>query len=192
MIGKLKGILTEVDGTTGLVETASGVSYLVYLTPALLALKPHSEVDLYTYLQVRDDALVLFGFEHKRQMELFKLLTTVPGVGPKSAYGIVSFTKADELRQAIQDNDIDFFTHIPGLGKKTAMKIILELAQKLKEDFTMDKVQMSDDDKVVIDALVSLGFKTQEARQIQTKIPKDLSIEEKIKAGLRIATSHKK
>ncbi|MEN9328592.1 MAG: Holliday junction ATP-dependent helicase RuvA [Candidatus Parcubacteria bacterium] len=192
MIGKLKGVLTEVDGTTGLVETASGVSYLVYLTPALLALNPHSEVDLYTYLQVRDDALVLFGFEHKRQMELFKLLTTVPGVGPKSAYGIVSFTKADELRQAIQDNDIDFFTHIPGLGKKTAMKIILELAQKLKEDFTMDKVQMSDDDKVVIDALVSLGFKTQEARQIQTKIPKDLSIEEKIKAGLRIATSHKK
>lgn len=192
MIGKIKGTLREVDGTTGLIETASGVSYLLYLTPPMLALSPESEVDLYTYLQVRDDALVLFAFEHKRQLELFKLLITVSGVGPKSAYGIISFTKADELRQAIQDNDVNFFTHIPGLGKKTAMKIILELAQKLKEDFTMDKMQLSDDDKTVIDALVALGFKIQEARQIQTKIPQNLSVEEKIKAGLRLATSHKK
>lgn len=193
MIGKLKGTLSEVNGNVGLVETSGGVFYTVYLTPSLIASDPGaSQIEIYTYLQVRDDALVLFGFENKTQLEVFKLLITVSGVGPKSAYGIVSFASADELVNAIKENDVDFFTKVPGLGKKTAMKIILELAQKMQDGFLIGKMYMSEDDKVVIDALVSLGFKAQEAKQIYMKIPKDLSLEDKIKAGLRMATSHKK
>lgn len=193
MIGKLKGTLSEVNGNVGLVETSGGVFYTVFLTPSLIASDPGaSQIEIYTYLQVRDDALVLFGFENKTQLEVFKLLITVSGVGPKSAYGIVSFASADELVNAIKENDVDFFTKVPGLGKKTAMKIILELAQKMQDGFLIGKMYMSEDDKVVIDALVSLGFKAQEAKQIYMKIPKDLSLEDKIKAGLRMATSHKK
>lgn len=193
MIGKLKGTLSEVNGNVGLVETSGGVFYTVFLTPSLIASDPGaSQIEIYTYLQVRDDALVLFGFENKTQLEVFKLLITVSGVGPKSAYGIVSFASADELVNAIKENDVDFFTKVPGLGKKTAMKIILELAQKMQDGFLIGKMYMSEDDKVVIDALVSLGFKAKEAKQIYMKIPKDLSLEDKIKAGLRMATSHKK
>ena len=98
MIGKLKGKLVEVDKNIGLIETSGGVFYQVYLPPALLtttySLQP---IELYTYLQVRDDALVLFGFETKKQHDFFLLLLTVSGVGPKTAFNVISFVKLDQL-----------------------------------------------------------------------------------------------
>jgi len=189
MIGKLKGILTEIEGNTGLIETTGGVSYLVFLTPILMeTYQPGSPIEIYTYLQIRDDAHVLFGFQNKNQKLYFELMLGISGVGPKTAYSIISFSTEDELIQAVRDNNIDYFSRVPGLGKKTAMKIILEISQKLKSEFQMDKMYISEDDKTVVDALVSLGFKTQEARQILTKLPKDLSIEEKIREGIKLAT----
>jgi holliday junction DNA helicase RuvA len=193
MIGKIKGTLTELEGNMGLIETTCGISYQVYLTTEVLAscLYP-CPIEVYTYFQVREDAHVLFGFKSKNEYNLFSELLSVSGVGPKTAFGIVSFSKSDELINAIKTNDVNYLTRTPGLGKKTAMKIILELSQKLKSEFKMDEMYMSEDDKVVIDALVSLGFKTAEAKQIFTKLPKELSIEEKIKAGLKLGTKGKK
>lgn len=188
MIGKLKGILSEIEGTIGLIETSGGVFYETFLTNEIVSTHlVGTPIEVFTYLQVRDDALVLFGFSTREEYKLFTLLLSVSGVGPKTAFGIVSVAKMDELLSAITKNDLQYFTKVPGLGKKTAMKIILELSQKLKQDFDMEKMYLSDDDKTVIDALVALGFKTSDARTIFAKIPKDFSVQDKIKEGLRIA-----
>ena len=186
MIGKLKGKLVEVDKNIGLIETSGGVFYQVYLPPALLtttySLQP---IELYTYLQVRDDALVLFGFETKKQHDFFLLLLTVSGVGPKTAFNVISFVKLDQLVQLVQSNDVAGFTKVPGLGRKTAMKIILELSSKLKTEFDMKNMVMSDDDQTVVSALVSLGYKSYEAKKLVSKLPKNLTVEEKIKEALK-------
>lgn len=192
MIGKIKGKLVELDGNIGLIETVGGVSYEVNLTPTLISSHELGKsLDLYTYFQVRDDAHVLFGFKTKEEQNLFKLLISVSGVGPKTAFTVVSFSKESELINAIKMNDVNFFSKIPGLGKKTAMKIILELSQKLQSEFKMEKMYLSEEDKTVVDALVSLGFKSQDAKKIMTKLPKNLSIEEKIRQGLRLASNSK-
>ena len=192
MIGKIKGKLAEIEGNLGLIETSGGVFYQVYLTPSVITLqKDKSEIDVYTYLQVREDALVLFGFRSKQEYDFFKLLLAVPGVGPKTAFSVVSFSKIDEMTAAIKENNSDYFTKIPGLGRKTALKIILELSQKLESEFKLEKMYLSEDDKTVIDALVSLGFKSNEAKKILSNLPKDLSLEEKIKAGLRQTSNPK-
>ena len=92
----------------------------------------------------------------------------------------------------MQENSVEYFSKVPGLGKKTAMKIILELSQKFKQEFQLEKMFLSEDDKTVVDVLVSLGYKSKEAKQVLSKIPKNLSVEEKIKEGLRYASSPSK
>lgn len=189
MIGKIKGRLAELDGNIGLIETASGLSYLIYLTPAIIAKsKVADNLAIYSYLQVREDALILFGFQTKKEYDFFKLLLGVPGVGPKTAFSVISFAKIDELIKAVKENDNEYFTRIPGLGKKTTMKIILELSQKLESEFKLEKMYLSEEEKTVVDALISLGFKTNEAKKILTKLPKNLTLEDKIKAGLKLGT----
>lgn len=191
MIGKIKGVLASVEGNVGLIETSSGVSYEIFLTPNLLSKKIGSEINIRTYLQVRDDAFVLFGFESVDQHHFFKLLLSVSGVGPKTAFNVVSHTRVGELLQAVKENDVEYFTQVPGLGKKTAMKIILELSQKVKSEFKFSHMNMSDDDKTVVEALIALGYKTQEAKNLFSKLPKDLSIEEKIKHALKLTVQKK-
>jgi Holliday junction DNA helicase RuvA len=187
MIGKIKGKLVEVDQNIGLIETAGGLSYLVYLTPFLLSSHPvGANVEIYTYLQVKEDDLVLFGFRDKKEIDFFKMLLTVPGVGPKTAFSVISFSDVDKLKAAVEENNPDFFYQIPGLGKKTALKIILELSQKLKTEFELKKMYLSDEDKLVVDALTSLGFNTNIVKKILPQLPKNLSIEEKIKKALKM------
>ncbi len=193
MIGKIKGILSEIEGNVGLIETAGGIYYQVYITPTLLGKnKPPYKVNLYTYLQVREDALVLFGFETKKEYDFFKLLLGVSGVGPKTAFSVISFTGVGDLVEAIKQNNSDIFVKIPGLGKKTALKIILELSQKFSTEFKLEKMYMSEDDKTVVDALVSLGFKTLEAKNILNKLPKNITLEEKIREGIKLASDPKR
>ena len=185
MIGKLKGILSEVNKNIGLIETSGGVFYQIYLTPSLIShTSPSSPITLYTYLQVRDDALVLFGFQTREEHDFFLMLLSVPGVGPKTAYGIISISNIDEIIEATKKNDLDYFTKIPGLGKKTGLKIILELSQKLKTEFKFQDTALSEDDRTVVDALIALGYKSSEAKQKLGKIDKNLSIEEKVKQVL--------
>jgi Holliday junction DNA helicase RuvA len=186
MIGALKGTLVNVEGNIGLIETTGGVMYEAYVTTSFLShTSVGSLVVLLTYLQVRDDALILFGFENKDEQRMFKLLLTVSGVGPKTAFHIISNTVSSELFDAVKQNDVTYFTKIPGLGKKTAMKVILELSQKIKTEFKFDSMQISDDDQTVIDALVSLGYQVADAKKIFSKLPKQLSVEDKIKEALK-------
>ncbi len=186
MIGKLKGKLVEIDKNVGLIETSGGVFYQTFLPNSLTTPKfLNSPIELYTYLQVRDDALVLFGFETKQQHDFFLLLLTVSGVGPKTAFMVISALKTDEIVRAVTSNEVEALTKVPGLGRKTAMKIILELSSKFKTDFDMKNMVLSDVDKTVIDALISLGYKSYDAKKILSKLPKNLSVEEKIKEALK-------
>lgn len=199
MIGKLKGKLSEISGNVGLIETSGGVFYEVHLTPSLISLDrrslgeggPKSPIELYTYLQVREDALTLFGFPTKKELDFFRLLLTVSGVGPKTAFSVISYFPLDSLVKSVQSNDVESFTRIPGLGRKTAMKIILELSTKLKSEFDMTKMVLTEEDKTVVGALVSLGYKSHDARQMLLKLPKNLTVEEKIKKALKISTTKK-
>ena len=188
MIGKLKGKLVEVDKNVGLIETSGGVFYQVFLPTSLLSsiINYPSSIEIYTYLQVRDDALVLFGFETKQQHDFFLLLLSVSGVGPKTAFTVISALKTEEIVRAVTSNEVDALTKVPGLGRKTAMKIILELSSKFKSEFDMKNMVLSDDDQTVISALVSLGYKSYDAKKIVSKLPKNLTVEEKIKEALKV------
>lgn len=193
MIGKIKGKLAEIANTRALIETASGLFYNVFVTPTVIGSHPvGSNLEVYTYLQVREDAHVLFGFFSKKELLLFELLLSVSGVGPKTAFSIVSSVKTEEFVAAVKGNTLDYFTSIPGLGKKTAMKIILELSQKMKGEFAMEKMYLSEEDKTVVEALVALGYKTHEARALLAKIPKDLPLEKRIQEALKFTESAKK
>ncbi|CAN5237014.1 Holliday junction branch migration protein RuvA [soil metagenome] len=187
MIGRLKGTLAEVEGNIGMIETSGGVYYQVYLTSTLLTrCIPPSAIDIYTFLNVREDALTLFGFESKKEYRLFTLLLGVPGVGPKSAFGIISYAKPNEFINAIKTNDSAYFTKIPGLGKKTALKIILELSAKFESEFVFEPTIVSEEDVLVIEALVSLGFRSNDAKEMLNKLDKNKSTEEKISEGIRM------
>lgn len=187
MIAKLTGILSEFDDKTAVIDTASGVSYELFITPSALAHKQIGDtLHIYTHLQVRDDAHVLFGFAHTDEKSFFHLLLGVPGVGPKTAFSIVSNVSFEQAVEAVRTNTVKLFSEIPGIGKKTAMKIVLELSVKFKTEFKFEQ-QLSADDKTVIDALVELGYKKNEARQLFEKLPKELSVEKKIQEALRMS-----
>jgi len=186
MIAKIKGKLKEINANLGLIETVSGLSYEVFLTPAIISENAvEQDLEIYTYLQVREDEWRLYGFQTKKELKLFKLLLTVSGVGPKTAFTVISFTNSEEIIDSIKKNDFSSLQKIPGLGKKTAMKIIVEIAQKLKTEIELDKLFVSEEDKTALDALVALGYKTSEARELLAKIPQNLPLEEKIKQALK-------
>ncbi len=193
MIGKIKGTLSEIDGNVGLIETASGLFYEVFLTSSLLTTTtPGDNLEVYTYHHIREDTQILFGFKEKREHEIFRLLLSVNGVGPKTAFTVTSHATVESLVQAVTTNDVGFFSKVPGLGKKTSMKIILELSQKLNSEFKLEKMYLTDDEKTVVDALISLGFKSNEVKNILSEIPKELPLPEQIKAAIRLATNPKK
>ena len=187
MIAKLTGTLVEFDEKTAIIDTASGVGYELFITPSALQGKQVGEsLSVLTYLQVRDDAHVLFGFSNAAERQFFHLLLSVPGVGPKTAFHIVSHISFDEAVKAVRMQDVKLFSSISGVGKKTAMKIVLELSQKFKTEFKFE-MQLTEDDKTVIDALVELGYRKQEAQKLFEKLPKELSIEKKIQEALKMS-----
>jgi len=193
MIGKIKGKLIDIEGNKGLIETASGLSYEVSLVPSIIKNNILGKsIEIFTQFIVREDSQTLYGFVDKSEINIFKMLLSISGIGPKVAFGVISFSNPDDLIAAVKNNDIDFFTRVPGLGRKTALKIVLELSSKLESGFSLSKVYFSEEDKLVLDAMVSLGFKTEEARKIMSNIPKNLTVEEKIKKGLQLGTTKKK
>lgn len=190
MIGKVKGTLTEVEGNRGLVETVAGISYEVFLTSSLLSSKfPGDAIEIYTHHHIREDTQVLFGFSEKNEHQLFKLLLSVDGVGPKTAFSVISFGTVDNFIKAVTNNDVEYFSKVPGLGKKTAMKILLEMSSKLNTEFKMEKMHLSEDEKTIVDALVALGFKSSEVKNLLPQIDKTKPLPEQIKEAIRLGTN---
>lgn len=192
MIGRIKGKLAEIDGLAGLIETVGGVYYKLYLpTDTITNGIINTEIDLYTYLQVKEDDLVLYGFIDKKHLKVFQMLITVDGVGPKLGFNILNGSKVDELNEAIMNNNLDYICNIPGVGKKTGQKIILELSSKMGKVYELPVNIISTDDHMAVEALTSLGFKKYEAQTLVSKMDTTLSMEDKIKLGIKQMTKNK-
>jgi Holliday junction DNA helicase RuvA len=189
MIGLIQGTLTEINGSRALIITSGGVGYSVFITSRLIQGKTLPfEITLRTYLHVKEDSLTLYGFENYEESLLFSYLLTVDGIGPKTAYTIISHAPSNQTIEAIRTQDLLYFTSISGLGKKTAQKLLLELSTKVGGSFELQSIILSNDDKTVIDALQSLGFSRSEANKIIPELDHTKSIEEQIKEAIRKLT----
>jgi Holliday junction DNA helicase RuvA len=174
----------------GLVLDVGGVGYLVQATPAAARKADGAgEVTLLTYLNVREDALQLFGFAEAGERELFVQLLAVNGVGPKVALAIVSGSPAAELRRAIVLGDAARFQAIPGIGKKTAERIVLELKEKLgtEEPIPISSAAGTRPHLVAREALVELGYSIAEAEQALAATDPEAPPEERVRQALRAA-----
>jgi len=178
----------------GLVLDVGGVGYLVAATPSVLARADGApEVTVETYLHVREDTLQLYGFADGAERELFTHLIGVSGIGPKVALAVVSSAPPSELRRAIALEDAVRFQAIPGIGKKTAERIVLELREKIAGT---DEVVVlptatgaSSGHAVARDALVELGYSVSEAEQALARVDPELPPEERVREALRGAAA---
>ena len=171
----------------GLVIDVGGVGYLVSATPSVLRRADGtSEVTVETYLHVREDAMQLYGFADAAERALFVQLLSVSGIGPKVALAVVSSASPEELQRAIALSDSARFQAIPGIGKKTAERIVLELegaiAEAVPSAGTEGKREL-----VARDALVELGYSLVEAEQALAAIDPELPAEERVREALRSA-----
>lgn len=169
MIGSVKGTLISRKPGNLLIDI-NGVGYLVQVSLHNLSLLPEegSEVFLYIYTHVRDDAIQLFGFSSESEKNMFVALLGVSGIGPKMALNILSGIPHDELHASIEREDVEMLCRIPGLGKKTAHRLILELREKLPSS-TDIKDRLFED---ALSALINLGYKRNVAQQSVEKVYK--------------------
>jgi Holliday junction DNA helicase RuvA len=160
MIGRLEGRLHRVDPGTVLIDVG-GVGYLVSTTlRAFQELTNRESATLWIHTQVRDDAIVLFGFPDRQELEAFLKLIAVAGVGPRTALGVLSALTADELAEAIQAADLALLQRSPGVGRKTAERIILELKDKMAGTLAGRGDLRGD----AVSALVNLGYSRRDAQ----------------------------
>ncbi len=186
MISRLRG--TPAGRTVdGLVVDVGGVGYLVSVTPSVLRrVDGASEVTVETYLHVREDALHLYGFADVDERALFVQLLGVSGIGPKVALAVVSSASPGELRRAIALRDSARFQAIPGIGKKTAERIVLELEGSIGETQHVAETG-APRELVARDALVELGYSLVEAEQALANVDPELPAEERVREALRRA-----
>jgi len=187
MIAYVRGIYAEADGNMIMIETPGGIAYEVAVMPSDMEKLPPQGADLklYTYLQVKEDGVALFGFLSKVDLTIFKLLITVSGIGPKLGLGILSSIGADELRVAVLAEDADRLATAPGIGKKTAGRLVIELKDKMMalalefaEDFTKSATEEGTKDTVeqkqlrdnALQVLVALGYAQKEAERAVKKV----------------------
>jgi Holliday junction DNA helicase RuvA len=172
----------------GLVLDVGGVGYLVAATPsAVRRADGDGEVIVETYLHVREDALQLYGFADRAERELFVQLLSVNGIGPKVALAIVSGSPVADLRRAIVTGDSARFQAIPGIGKKTAERIVLELSEKLGDGVAVAVAPATDAHVVARDALVELGYSVLDAERALAEVDPSLTPEERVRLALKRA-----
>jgi Holliday junction DNA helicase RuvA len=154
--------------------------------PTLTSARVGEPILLFTHLVVREDDLTLVGFTTEDELSLFEDLITVTGVGPKLALGMLSAMAPDSLRLAIGQEQPELIARIPGIGKKTAQKIVLELRDKVGlAEVSEGLAALTEADTAVIDALTSLGYSVVEAQRAVQSLPKDLTdVEERLRRAL--------
>ena len=200
MIAFVRGTAVDMTENSVIVE-AGGIGDEIYMTGTDLSqIHMGEEVKIHTYFNVREDAMQLYGFRSKDDLQMFKLLLGVNGVGPKAAVGVLAGITADELRFAILSDDVKTLSKAPGIGKKTAQKLILELKDKMKlEDAFELKLaheqekavaglgEISDGRQEAVEALVALGYSSTDAlravRKVTDVAPDD--VEGLLKAALK-------
>lgn len=189
MISHLYGEIAQCSEGFVIIDVG-GIGYHVNVSrPALqeLTKKAKSKVKLFTYLNVREDALNLYGFMNTTELEMFKLIINVAGVGPQIAMKIISEIKIEDFASAIINEDEKVLTSVSGIGKKNAQRLILELKDKMKKKMEGFIPTSSNINYDAVSALVSLGFQQRESREAIEAVSaevKDPSIEALIKAAL--------
>lgn len=183
MIGYLKGTLIHQD-LKSVILSVSGVGYKIYTNTAILEGTKSKELEFWTHLAVRENALDLYGFQTKEELSFFELLLTVSGIGPKSAIGILNIASLQNLRHAIATGDTAHLTKVSGIGKKNAEKIVIELKDKL-EHIGSDGTSLSEDIDA-LEALKSLGYGEREAREALKKVTDEKSTGDKIKKAMKM------
>lgn len=186
MIASLSGTVRYKDLNT-LVVDVQGVGYHVAVpSDVLLTASLSSPIFLWTHLAVRENALDLYGFLERETLEVFELLITISGIGPKTALGILNVASPTTLRQAVASGDTSYLTRVSGIGKKNAEKIVLELKGKLHvtdEDRSVDAKAEGD----ALEALVSLGYSERDARNALKKVGKEVkNPSERVRSALKL------
>ena len=198
MISYIKGELIEVLEDRIIIE-CQGIGYNIFVPMSVLDNLPMigENIKIHTYMHIREDAMILFGFSNRDDLQVFKLLLAVNGIGPKGAIGILSTMTSDDLRFAVLGDDVQAISKAPGIGAKTAKKLILELKDKFKlEDAvelkTLHMIEKNDDRKSdkkseAILALTALGYSKTEAVKAVSKVTiiDDMEVEDILKIALR-------
>jgi len=175
MIAHLSGTVFAKQNIS-IILTTGGIGYKVFCTQSVLdSVHTGDELGLYTYHVVREDALDLYGFLTEEEQDLFVLLIGVSGIGPRSALGILNLESIEKLLSAIAHADIAYLTKVSGVGKKSAEKIVLELRDKV-EHFDVSALDSSRrEEEDVLEALKTLGYRADEAREALRKVPSDIT-----------------
>jgi Holliday junction DNA helicase RuvA len=185
MIGRLRGV-RAVKRADGVVLDVNGIGYEVAVTPRTLADLPGigEEVVLHTHLHVREDQLALFGFTTEEHRDLFRLLLGLSGVGPKVALAVLATMEPEELRRAVVADDTAALTAVPGIGKRTSQKLMLELRSRL-DLLDTDVPSRGGASSDVREALSGLGYGPDEIREAMRELPHDLSAEDLLRLSLQ-------
>lgn len=191
MIATLRGEVTKIEEHAFVVEVG-GVGLRVFVPAPLRGrAKVGETLLLYTHLVVREDALTLYGFEAQAERDLFNMLLGVDGVGPKVSMAILSTLTLETVQHAVHAEESDVLSRVPGVGKKTAQKIILYLHDRLKPGDALAKIAaLSDRDSEVLAALTALGYSVVEAQTAIQSLPKDApeDVEERLRMALQFFT----
>jgi len=193
MIAWLKGQLLEKQAPS-LLLNVNGVGYELEAPMTTFYDLPAEgeEATLYVHMVVREDAQLLFGFSSRQQRELFRSLVKVNGVGPKVALAVLSTLSAQELLQCMADEDYNLLCKVPGIGKKTAQRLVVEMKDRLEKEFSDVALEaraqgsgVSNASNDAIEALVSLGYRPADAGRVVKSLDKELSSEDLIRQALR-------
>jgi len=185
MISYLKGKIKLKDERFFILEN-NGVGYQIFASKSLIdKVREGEEVEIFTQLFIKqEETIELYGFHNMEEMNFFKQLNSVTGVGPKSALGILSIGSLKEIESSIINNDTHFLTKVSGIGKKTAERIVFELKNKIKD--LGGKIIEKSGDLQLKDALSNLGYKNREIENVLDKIPKEAEkMEDKIRFALK-------
>ena len=190
MISFIRGLVADTTENAVILEN-NGIGYEIFMTGSSIeqVSRIDGEVKIHTYFQVREDAMQLYGFLSKDDLEMFRLLLNVNGIGPKAALGVLAGLTADELRFAVLSDDIKTISKAPGIGKKTAQKLILELKKLAHEQeaASVSGFLIHDGRQEAAEALIALGYSSTDAMKAVRKVT-DVSpddVEALLKAALK-------
>jgi Holliday junction DNA helicase RuvA len=188
MIASLSGTLASI-GKDSVILQVGGVGFQVHVPQTLLGSLPGpgQEITLFTHLHVRENELALYGSESEEGLALFRLLLSVSGIGPRVALAILSFLPPDQLRTAIAQEDVALLARIPGIGPKTAKKLVFDLKDKVVAELPAWQPQpaITEADADLIAALTGLGYSVAEAQEAIRSLPHEpLPLEERVRLAL--------
>ncbi len=185
MIAKIKGNIDFLRDNYVVVDV-SGVGYKVFVSPYTFGkLASENIAELFTHTYVREDTLSLYGFVTLEELEMFELLISISGIGPKAALGILSIADPVAIRTAVQNEDPSILTRVSGVGKKTAQRVILELKNKVAALPAGQSKQVQTDSDA-LEALMALGYSVSEGREALKHISKEITdVSERVKAAMR-------